>query len=158
MDSQGKTVSVYRKPSRFAFLSSVNFLDIADPSKVQMRRFRIIDTPWFGIYIHTILRPDSAYGFHDHPWSFISIVLSGEFREGLAYEVKTHRKFSVYRRIAEEMHTILKVTRPVTTMIFVGPRRREWGIYDPHQGGKWMETSEYFEKYWPQEKSQTAWS
>lgn len=46
-----------------------------------LRRFRIIETPWFGISIHSPEGEDENSDPHDHPWDFISIMLHGGYVE-----------------------------------------------------------------------------
>jgi hypothetical protein len=45
-----------------------------------MRRW-IFQTPWGTIHLHHILRSDGDRAFHDHPWNFTSILLSGGYTE-----------------------------------------------------------------------------
>jgi hypothetical protein len=46
-----------------------------------MRRWRFFSTPWFGVRLHHILRSDADLELHDHPFSFLSIVLAGGYTE-----------------------------------------------------------------------------
>lgn len=50
-----------------------------------MNRYWILPfTPWLfdmGIRIHHILRSDKDDCFHDHPWSFVTIILKGGYTE-----------------------------------------------------------------------------
>lgn len=47
-----------------------------------MRRY-LLRTPWFGVRLHRILRADTNPHCHDHPFSFVSIMLWGGYREEL---------------------------------------------------------------------------
>lgn len=47
-------------------------------------RWYVIQSRVFGIYIHQFLRSDDSRALHDHPWDFISIILSGGYIEKYA--------------------------------------------------------------------------
>ena len=64
--------------TRWAFFDGLNIGAEGDP---YLDRLRIIQTPWFGVYLHHIHRPDSDPDPHDHPWAFASLVLTGSYRE-----------------------------------------------------------------------------
>jgi hypothetical protein len=38
--------------------------------KPLMIRYILLSTPWFGVYLHHLLRSDYDRAFHDHPWGF----------------------------------------------------------------------------------------
>ena len=46
-----------------------------------LRRFAIFRCPWFGIYLHHIIRSDADACLHDHPWAFVSIILAAGYYE-----------------------------------------------------------------------------
>lgn len=46
-----------------------------------MARFWLWRTRWFSARIHHIATPDLDRHFHDHPWTFISLVLRGGYIE-----------------------------------------------------------------------------
>jgi hypothetical protein len=45
-----------------------------------MDRF-VLQTPWFEVRLHHILRSDDDRALHDHPFSFTSLLLTGGYRE-----------------------------------------------------------------------------
>ena len=45
------------------------------PGDPYLARRRIIQTPWFGIYVHQIYREDQDRDPHDHPWAFLTLIL-----------------------------------------------------------------------------------
>lgn len=114
-----------------------------------MHRLRIVQTPWFGVYLHRIYRPDADRALHDHPWPFVSLVLFGWYEEvvpddekkpcqsWLSYKVRPVRWFN--RKRATELHRIAWLSQsPVWTLVFVGRRCREWG-FQTEQG--WVASS-----------------
>src|SRR3954449_5709224 len=46
-----------------------------------LTRLRIVQTPWFGVYLHRFDGPDPRPTLHDHPWPFLSFVLRGGYTE-----------------------------------------------------------------------------
>ena len=49
--------------------------------ELHFRRWRFLETPWFGIYLHYIAKADEDKHPHDHPWSFVGIILWGGYEE-----------------------------------------------------------------------------
>lgn len=135
-----------RRSPRWAFMAR---LDIPpDERPTYLRRLRIIQTPWFGVYIHRILGPDPEPILHDHPWSFLALVLRGGYTEVTEYDRtglfgRTVRPIT-RRRIrwlnfkrATDTHYIESINRvPTVTLLFVGRRKREWGFI--FKNGQWM--------------------
>ena len=48
--------------------------------ELYLRRLRVVSCPWFGIYIHWFEASDDD-SLHDHPWPFLSFILSGGYWE-----------------------------------------------------------------------------
>lgn len=103
-----------------------------------------INLPWFGIKLHHILRSDEDRDCHDHPWSFLSIILLGGYWEhrpvrmvgemGDEASRETTRRWhgpgSVLWRPAPSVHRLeLPVERTAWSLVFTGPKRREWGFH-----------------------------
>lgn len=131
---------------RWAFMKRYDINDINDKSDLYMRRWRMIQTPWFGIYLHRIQRPDGDRYLHDHPWPFTSFILKGGYSEDwLSPELlrrsptvqgrprtwgqhRTHMAGSVTRVRRGEYHSIRHLYRvPTWTLVFVGRRGTDWG-------------------------------
>lgn len=113
---------------------------------VHFRRWRIIATPWFSLYIHGIYKADEDRHMHDHPWRYASLVLSGSFSEMSLHADGTERitvltPGSFVMRQAEQFHMIKELHTPrVITLFFTGRRSREWG-YNTEQG--WVDHITY---------------
>jgi hypothetical protein len=121
---------------RWAFMETFEIPDLDRPERNYLRRLRVVQTPWFGVYLHKFDGPDSRPTLHDHPWNFVSIVLRGGYVERRAYDGRDHhvRRLNVKR--GEGLHWIDRLTRtPSWTLMLVGRRRREWGYVDPD--GSW---------------------
>lgn len=110
--------------------------DYDDPSLTYLTRWRLICTPWFGVYLHRLGGPDPRETLHDHPWSFLSIVLRGGYIERRLDPITramsvNHRIRRVNRVRSFDAHAIAELTRtPTWTLLFVGRRTRTWGYLE----------------------------
>lgn len=115
-----------------------------------------------GFYLHHISGPDPGMDLHDHPWSFISIVLSGGYfdkqaqihADGSRHEpaqgnywgwrqivdvtrpdgIRRRWLPSVHRMPLDVAHRIVAADRGTWTLVLRGPTRRVWGFFPP--GGR----------------------
>jgi hypothetical protein len=131
---------------------------ISKEGKVHFRRYRLLATPWFNIYIHQILKSDEDAHFHDHPWNFLSYILKGSYHERWTsypdhkweydtvwsslppqnlFKMKPRR---VIRHHAQDAHSITILTPEVWTLVFTSGRARVWGYQTP-QG--WIDFKTY---------------
>ena len=100
------------------------------------------------VLLHRMDAPDPGLDLHDHPWSFVSIVLRGGYTEvrcdariTSGDRVNARRPGSVQLMRLDETHTIVRLHRQrCWTLVIGGPRRRRWGFY---VNGKWMPEAEY---------------
>jgi hypothetical protein len=115
--------------------------------QVHFRRFRLIQTPWFAIYIHQILRSVEDVDPHDHPWNFTSVILEGAYHEDAWYpplfdKVQSRDYYSgdVIEHTALDAHKLRLISREVWTLVFVSGRERVWG-YQTKAG--WIDFQSY---------------
>lgn len=114
-----------------------------DGDGLYLTRWRIIQTPWFGLYLHRMTGPDPRPTLHDHPWNFLSIVLRGGYIERrldpLTMVVnEAHRIRRVNRMRTHDAHSIRRLLRvPTWTLLFVGARRRTWGYVESDGSPVW---------------------
>jgi hypothetical protein len=105
-----------------------------------MRRW-LLCTPWFTLRLHKILRSDQDRDLHDHPWDFLSFILSGAYAE-LTPDGR-ERAFvpgDVNVKRAEDLHSLRLLNGdPVWTLVVTGPRRRRWGFATPSGWVHWRE-------------------
>lgn len=87
--------------------------------------------------LHWIVRPDPNGAFHDHPWDFQSVVVSGGYREerressdnDAPWLVDLHGPTrGLIVRSASDLHRIVEVLGATWTLVTTGPRVREWGF------------------------------
>lgn len=128
---------------RFARPFSGGHLHHADGS-LYMGRYVLFESRWLSARIHHIASADLDRDMHDHPWDFVSILLSGgyleqqplmfhrpEFTEDHT-EVRRGRwraAPSIARRRATDRH-LISFVQPNTWSLFIyGPSRQWWGFY-----------------------------
>lgn len=113
--------------------------------ELHFKRWYLLKTPWFQVFIHYFERPDFDDHLHDHPWSFVSVVLWGGYiemlRKGhLEYSVVTRNPGSIAYRKATWFHQVISLFGPTYTLVFATPRFRIWG-YD--KDGRWVDNETY---------------
>lgn len=105
---------------------------------IYLRRYYLISTPYFGIYLHNIRMPDRDEHLHDHPWNFTSIILRGGYTEELSFEPDAglptvydnwFNRFSRHSVAATTAHAIRAILPNTWTLVLVGKRQREWGFW-----------------------------
>lgn len=109
--------------------------------EVHFRRYRLISTPWFNLYVHNILKSDEDKYPHDHPWDFKSLILSGSYQETmtLSPNVKygddtytvTNEPGMLVEHKAEDTHQLTLLTPEVWTLVLTTGRWRLWGYQTP---------------------------
>lgn len=108
-----------------------------------LTRYYLLNTRWGAIYLHHLHASDEDRALHDHPWSFVSVLLTCgyfEWTETTAGHTRTwYPRWSVLRRPAEWRHR-LELVRPAWTLVFRSPIKREWGFITP---SGWMHWKDY---------------
>lgn len=111
---------------------------------VLLTRYHIFDNRWFGVYLHHLQQSDEDRACHDHPWAFVSILLTGGYWEHVPAPLSYvdegpkatwstwYPRWSVLRRPAEWQHR-LELPHPVWTLVLRGPERRVWGFWPDNQ-------------------------
>lgn len=96
------------------------------------------------LIVHRILRSDEDDAFHDHPANFRSLILFGSYRE-----ITPDKPPRVYRvgdwnvKLAAEQHRLEVIEGPVITLVWRGPKIREWGFI---RDGVWVHHSKFLDK------------
>lgn len=111
---------------------------VGAPGNPMMERWRLIQTPLFGIYVHFIYREDLDPVPHDHPWRFWSWVLRGGYVEWVRDDVRvlyedrweSHARWSFHGFPLRSAHRITRVEPNTVTLVFVGRKLRTWGFYE----------------------------
>ena len=111
--------------------------------EIHFRRYAIIETKPFSIYLHYFTRCDKDLHEHDHPWNFFLIILKGGYIEKSNgnYKMKTPLSMGYFK--AEHSHQIVELNKKSSwSLAFVGRRKREWG-YNTENG--WVDNKTYRE-------------
>lgn len=116
-------------------------------------RLHVVKTPWGAICLHWIRKPDREPWLHDHPVTFLSLVLRGGYSElrvtsWPVVDVVTHRWFNVIRASQFDVHRITACDKGALTLCFMGPKTREWGFHVPARikAGGWIGWKEYYSR------------
>lgn len=87
------------------------------------------------VRVHEILASDAGRDCHDHPWSFVTVILKGGYHEsrynaeGQFIGVKYHGPGSILYRPAHTWHRLDVPNGMVTTTLFItGPKKQTWGF------------------------------
>lgn len=116
---------------------------------VLLIRYYLIDTRWFAVYLHHLHASDEDRALHDHPWSFVTILLTSGYYEHIEGPQRLtsrrfwRRRFSVLYRPAEWRYR-LELVQPCGTLVFRWRRRREWGFWTKDG---WMHYQTYGSKF-----------
>lgn len=139
-----------QRSPRWAFMERFEVPNLDDPAETYLTRWRLIQTPWFAIYLHRMNGPDSRPTLHDHPWPFLSLILRGGYEETYVEQpwraddvsepdillanmtdLRAWRVGTIHRMRARSAHYIYRLLRyPTWTLLLVGPRVRTWGYWD----------------------------
>jgi hypothetical protein len=93
-------------------------------------RYQIVKTPWFRIYVHKLIAPMAHPHCHDHPWSFVTILLKGGY-----FEMSPDTRGAwVWRKPGSVMYRPHNWLHNVATfgtswsLVITGPKKYEWGF------------------------------
>jgi hypothetical protein len=86
---------------------------------------------------HHILNSDPDDDMHDHPWDFVSKLLSGMYIEHTPTGDIVYRAPCIIHRKAEQLHKLELPEGPVWSFVLLGPLRRKWGFSTPRGWVAW---------------------
>lgn len=119
-----------------------------------MARWWLFQTRWLSARVHHIASADYDRHMHDHPFSFLSILLDGWYVEhrpltidpcfgarGIeSVRVTVRKTGSVAYRSTSDRHLIAQVpVGGVWTLVFLSSRRQWWGFYTPEGKVHWKD-------------------
>lgn len=139
----------YKSGSKFAFWRWT------ETDTGYLTRLHLIMTPWFAICLHWINKPDPEPYLHDHPVSFLSIILRGWYREERwtskkKLHITCNRWWNFVRASRNDRHTIVACAPKTLTLCLMGPKKREWGFYIGYDGDTWQ----YWKDYYAQKRAE----
>jgi hypothetical protein len=123
--------------------------DPAPDKTLYLRRFRLLRTPWFRVHLHQILVPDSNPELHNHPYAFVSYILSGGYTEQrwtptlvknaaqeatmVMGEVPVTWRAGMWNHVELDASHRLSAVLPGTwTLVLGGATKQPWGFFDSH--------------------------
>lgn len=141
---------------RWALLQPFDIYAKDGSGDIYLHRLRIVQTPWFAVYLHDLRLPDTDRDPHDHPWTFWSWVLRGSYVETVYDGVphvhsqyrassRRHSRWSLHKMTTEKAHMIDSVGPRTKTLVITGPRRRTWGFWTADGWEPWQP---YVERYY----------
>jgi hypothetical protein len=100
-----------------------------DTGAVYLSRLMLVRMPLFGIYVHVIRQADWAQCQHNHPWSFLTIILRGGYEEQVGDKTFVRRPGYVGYRPRGFEHRITRLLQKnAVTLVFRGPNHESWGF------------------------------
>lgn len=91
-------------------------------------RYTLAKTPWFRVYVHKLIAPMAYTHCHDHPWSFLTILIRGGYFEYTAETDWTWRPAgSILWRPHWWRHNVATFGTS-WSLVFTGPKAHEWGF------------------------------
>lgn len=120
-----------------------------NPGQVYLRRLRLVQTPWFSVMLHWINEPDVGRYAHDHPWTFYSFILRGNYREDVwpdeawMYKQKLPPlmnlwcRYSIHRMPFGSAHRIVHASEGLVTMVVTGKRQQVFRFWTDDKPVTW---------------------
>lgn len=100
-------------------------LPIVKKQNFFMRRYRLIATPWFTVFLHKIHRDTEPDNFHTHDWNAWSFIFGG-YTEEIMGEGKYKRRF--FNRVSAYKPHRIEVQKPVWTIFIHGRACNRWQV------------------------------
>ncbi len=101
----------------------------------------VLNLGLFSVRLHHWVRSDDRRHRHDHPWWFITIVLSGGYFDQTDSKDEWLPAGSIRLRKPLHKHIVYVPPGGCWTVLLTGPRLRNWGFY---VGKKWKKSNKYF--------------
>ena len=120
-----------------------------------IKRLHLVQTPFGSIMVHFINGPDPEPDMHDHPTTFLSIILWGSYTERREMvdgapvwlwgkSVVDRRWWNFVR--ATDCHKIVSVRPNTTTVCFMTKTLRKWGFHTPDGWVYWKDYNKHMYK------------
>lgn len=100
-----------------------------------------LETPFGSLRLHHWLTGDDPRALHDHPWSFVTIILSGGYADVTEHGRERMGPGRVRFRPAGHRHTVEVGKGGCWSLVITGPHTRFWGFW---RKGRWVKSNRYF--------------
>lgn len=118
---------------------------IGEPDCPLFFRWTLINLGFAKVLWHAWVPGSTDLDPHDHPRSFVTVVLRGGYDDVDADgNVDVMRAPAVRYRPADHAHTTRTHDKGAWTLVFMGPVRREWGFI---RGGRWWSARSYLDRF-----------
>lgn len=114
-------------------------MSCASEHGVLLVRYFVFQSERLAVYVHHLMTSDEDRALHDHPWSFVTFLMSSGYYEHTPTGRHWRRRFSVLYRPATWQHR-LELVKPTWTLVFRFRRVRVWGFITK---GGWMDWRTY---------------
>jgi hypothetical protein len=112
---------------RFIPHEDIGWIEIGE----RFTRYFVWRSRWFNVFIHQMYAPIAPPLCHDHPWSFVSLVLKKGYWESTDGQTFAWRPSkSILYRPAEFRHTVKTDNETAWSLVVTGPKRRQWGNHE----------------------------
>lgn len=105
-----------------------------------LRRW-VLDFKLFSIRLHHWTGSDDNRALHDHPWSFLTFVFRGSYRDVTESGDEILKAPSIHSRSAFHLHSVQLISKSVWTLLITGPTKRTWGY---RVGKRWVPSRRYY--------------
>ena len=109
----------------------------------------LIDLRLFSIRVHHFVGSDDDRALHDHSWGFVTLILKGWYDDVGEHTTERMTPGTIRYRSAYHKHTVQTGPDGCWTIIFTGPRIREFGFWAENKQGKmrWWNSTKYFWRF-----------
>lgn len=114
--------------------------------QVYLTRWFLFRTEPFAVFLHKFHRSDEDRALHDHPWSFITLILWRGYNEVTTKGTKRRWPGMIGWRPAEWQHRVELVNeKPAWTLVIRFRARREWGFWED-QGKTFVQWNHWWQR------------
>lgn len=106
-------------------------------------RYQLVKTRWFNVYLHQLWAPKWHPKCHNHPWSFVTVLLKGGYMEQEGKCTRWRRPGTILYRSAKHTHNVITIGNVSWSLIFTGPKKHDWGFKPCHFEGPAIPYNEY---------------
>ena len=92
----------------------------------QFTRYALWRTRWFNVYLHQLYAPNWHPQCHDHPWSFVTILLRRGYLEEHNGSIKWQRPGKIMYRPATWLHNVVTPDGTAWSLIITTKKSRDW--------------------------------
>lgn len=100
-------------------------------------RYKLFSCQWFNVYLHQLFAPNWHPECHDHPWSFMTILLRRGYLERVpgmltpetfGFRDSRKRPGQILFRPAKWLHNVITPYGESWSLVITTAKSREWGF------------------------------